>query len=146
MLLRPPITLQRPYTIGDPVAGFFGGILGGLAAIPGAPVPIWCAAKGWGKTRQRALYQPFIMIMQIVALLAIPAMQGSGATHVGLPPMIYLYVPAGLMGTIVGLAWFRRMSTRQFNIAVNLLLAVSGVGLLVEARRAFPHGRNQLGT
>jgi hypothetical protein len=87
--------------------------------------------KGWDKTRQRALYQPFIMIMQIVALLAIPAMRAGGAAHVGFPPMVYLYVPAGMIGTMIGFAWFRRMSSRQFHIAVNVLLAVSGAGLLV---------------
>jgi hypothetical protein len=45
--------------------------------------------------------------------------------------MVYLYVPAGLMGTVVGFSWFRRMTGRQFHIAVNLLLAISGAGLLV---------------
>jgi hypothetical protein len=106
-------------------------ILGGLAAIPGAPVSIWCATKGWDKTRQRALYQPFIMFMQIVALLAIPAMLAGGSAKVGFPSMVYLYVPAGLIGTVIGFAWFRQMTGRQFHIAVNLLLAVSGAGLLL---------------
>ena len=118
-------------TVGDAISGFLGGLLGSLAATPGAPVSIWCATKGWDKTRQRALYQPFIMIMQIVALLAIPAMQAGGTTQVGFPPMVYLYVPAGLIGTMIGFAWFSRMTGRQFHIAVNLLLAISGAGLLV---------------
>jgi hypothetical protein len=131
MLVRRPITLRRTGAAGDAISGFFGGMLGGLAATPGAPVSIWCAMKGWDKTRQRALYQPFIMIMQIVALLAIPAMRAGGAAHVGFPPMVYLYVPAGMIGTVTGFAWFRRMSSRQFHIAVNVLLAVSGLGLLV---------------
>jgi len=113
------------------ISGFFGGVLGGLAATPGAPVSIWCVMKGWDKTRQRALYQPFIMIMQIVALVAIPAMRESGSAQLGFPPMVYLYVPAGLMGTVVGFSWFRRMTGRQFHIAVNVLLAISGAGLLV---------------
>jgi uncharacterized protein len=131
MLVRQPVKLRHTGSVGDAVSGFFGGILGGLAAIPGAPVSIWCTMKGWEKTRQRALYQPFIMIMQIVALLAIPAMRMDGAAHIGFPPMVYLYVPAGLIGTMIGFSWFRRMTSGQFNIAVNLLLAVSGLGLLL---------------
>jgi hypothetical protein len=131
MLVRRPITLRCPGIIGDAVSGFFGGMLGGLAAIPGAPVSVWCTMKGWDKTRQRALYQPFIMIMQIVALLAIPAMQAGGPTRVGFPPMVYLYIPAGLIGTVIGFACFRRMTSRQFHVAVNGLLAISGAGLLV---------------
>jgi len=131
MLMRPPITVRQPGIVGDAISGFFGGVLGGLAATPGAPVSIWCVMKGWDKTRQRALYQPFIMIMQIVALVAIPAMRESGSAQLGFPPMVYLYVPAGLMGTVVGFSWFRRMTGRQFHIAVDLLLAISGAGLLV---------------
>jgi len=131
MLLRQPVTLRRTGTLGDAISGFFGGIFGGLAAIPGAPVSIWCAMKGWDKTQQRALYQPFIMIMQIVALLAIPAMRTRGSAQIGFPPMVYLYVPAGLIGTTIGFSWFHRMTSRQFNIAVNVLLAVSGAGLLL---------------
>jgi hypothetical protein len=130
-LVRRPITLRRTGSIGDAISGFFGGLLGGLAATPGAPVSVWCATKGWDKTRQRALYQPFIMIMQVVALLAIPAMRAGGSAHAGFPSMVYLYVPAGMIGTAIGFAWFRRMSSRQFHIAVNILLAVSGAGLLL---------------
>jgi uncharacterized membrane protein YfcA len=131
MLVRQPVTLRRAGIVGDAISGFFGGILGGLAATPGAPVSIWCTMKGWDKTRQRALFQPFIMIMQIVALVAIPGMQAGGSAQIGFPPMVYLYVPAGLIGTAIGFSLFRRMTSRQFNIAVNVLLAVSGAGLLL---------------
>jgi uncharacterized membrane protein YfcA len=131
MLVGRPITLRETGPVGDAISGFFGGVLGGLAATPSAPVVIWCGTKGWDKTRQRALYQPFIMITQVVALLAIPAMQARGSTQAGVPPMTYLYIPAGLIGTVVGFACFRRMTTRQFHLAVNVLFAVSGVGLLV---------------
>ena len=71
------------------------------------------------------------MIMQIVALVAIPGMQASGSVQIGLPPMVYLYVPAGLIGTAIGFSLFRRMTGRQFNVAVNVLLTVSGAGLLL---------------
>jgi hypothetical protein len=32
---------------------------------------------------------------------------------------------------MIGFSWFHRMTSRQFNIAVNVLLAVSGAGLLL---------------
>jgi uncharacterized membrane protein YfcA len=131
MLVGRPIILRQTGPVGDAISGFFGGILGGLAATPSAPVVVWCGTKGWDKTRQRALYQPFIMIMQIVAVLAIPAMQADGSAPAGFPPMTYLYIPAGLIGTLVGFACFRRMTTRQFHFAVNMLFAMSGAGLLV---------------
>jgi uncharacterized protein len=131
MLLRPPFILRQTDVVGDAIFGLLGGMLGGLAAAPGAPVSIWCAMKGWDKTRQRALYQPFILIMQVVALIAIPAMRTGNATQLGFSPMVYLYVPAGLIGTVIGFSWFRRMTSRQFGIAVSMLLAISGVGLLM---------------
>jgi hypothetical protein len=40
-------------------------------AFPGAFVTIWCGLKGWSKERQRALYQPFILLTQVAALLLI---------------------------------------------------------------------------
>ena len=36
-----------------------------------------------------------------------------------------------LLGTTLGLACFRQLSDRQFALAVNLLMAVSGIALLV---------------
>jgi uncharacterized membrane protein YfcA len=40
-------------------------------------------------------------------------------------------VPFALIGAVGGLAVFQRLSQKQFQVAVSLLLAVSGVGLLV---------------
>ena len=131
MMIGRPIRLRQTGALGDAISGFFGGMLGGLAATPSAPVVIWCATKGWDKTRQRALYQPFIMIMQVVAVLAISAMQSGGFQQGGFPPSAHLYIPAGLIGTLAGFACFRQMTTGQFHLAVNILFAMSGVGLLV---------------
>jgi hypothetical protein len=58
-------------------------------------------------------------------------MQTAGSAHVGFPPMAYLYIPAGLIGTLVGFACFHRMTNRQFQLAVNVLFVMSGAGLLV---------------
>jgi uncharacterized protein len=131
MLFRPPIALTRAGIVGDTLAAFVGGIFGGLAATPGAPVSIWCSMKGWDKTRQRALYQPFILVMQIVALLAICVMRTGNSVQFAFPPMVYLYIPAGLIGTVIGYSWFRKLTNRQFGVALNVLLAASGTGLLL---------------
>jgi hypothetical protein len=40
------------------------------------------------------------------------------------------FVPFALVGAMGGLALFRRMTHRQFQLAVGLLLGASGVGLL----------------
>jgi hypothetical protein len=102
--------------------------MGGLAAFPSAFVAIWCSTKGWDKARQRGVYQPFILIMQVLALLLLQwvAPLGEGP---GLSAAAWTFVPAALLGTFCGLAIFRCLSERQFTIAVNLLLILSGLGL-----------------
>jgi uncharacterized membrane protein YfcA len=130
MLVRRPITLARTSRASDVVSGFFGGLTGGFAATPGAPVSIWCGMKGWDKARQRGVFQPFILLMQFVALAAIAVMHAKGGPNVGIPPLAWACVPAGLLGTWWGMALFKRLTDRQFGKAVNLLLIASGIGLL----------------
>jgi uncharacterized membrane protein YfcA len=130
MLLRRPITLGRTSLASDAVTGFFGGLTGGFAATPGAPVSIWCGMKGWDKARQRAVFQPFILLMQFVALAAIAVLHAKAGPSVAIPPLAWACVPAGLLGTWWGMALFKRLTDRQFGKAVNLLLIASGVGLV----------------
>jgi hypothetical protein len=88
--------------------------------------------RGWDKRRQRGVYQPFILFMQVLALLLIQIMRPSVTRSVG-PSLVPLveFVPVALLGTWFGLTIFRRLSDRTFTLAVNLLLLASGFGLLV---------------
>jgi hypothetical protein len=93
--------------------------------------------KGWDKYRQRAVSQPFILVMQIAALLAIslarwPVTGNGGFTGGGgFDTSDLLFIPASLLGTSIGLALYRRLSDSQFVRTVNILLVVSGVGYIV---------------
>jgi hypothetical protein len=82
--------------------------------------------KGWEKARQRAVVQPFILIMQILALLAISLVRRQAAGGFGFDLNDLLFIPASLLGTSVGLALYRRLSDGQFARAVNILLIISG--------------------
>ena len=132
MLARAPSVLSLQHPSLDLIAGVLGGISGTAAAFPSAPVAIWCSFKGWNKDRQRAVFQPFILIMQVVSLVAISAVTytrvvaGNGFALDDL-----LCVPAGLLGTFIGLALYRRISTHQFTIALNLLLMAAGISFLI---------------
>jgi uncharacterized membrane protein YfcA len=130
LLFRRPM---RPINLGpraDACAGFLGGFTGGLAGFPGSFVTIWCGLKGWDKARQRGVYQPFILCMQPISLITIHLMRSSDAAG-ALDWQMLAYIPAALLGAWLGLNIFKRLSDRQFSIAVNLLLMVSGVGLIL---------------
>jgi uncharacterized membrane protein YfcA len=131
LVLRWPIRSFQTGRLADACAGFLGGLTGGLAAFPGAFVTIWCGLKGWDKARQRGVYQPFILSMQPITLAVIYLMQPSSATALQLDWKTTAFIPAALLGAWFGLRIFKRLSDRQFELAVNLLLIASGVGLIL---------------
>ena len=131
LLLRRPTRPLRTGPLSDACAGFLGGLSGGLAAFPGAFVTIWCSFKDWDKARQRGVYQPFILAMQPITLGAIYFMRPSASLVVQLDWKTLAFVPAALLGAWFGLRIFRQLSDRQFGFAVNLLLVLSGIGLLL---------------
>jgi len=132
MLFRKPTTLHRNFgKVGDVLSGLVGGITGGFAGFPGAFVTIWCGLKGWDKKQQRGVFQPFILILQVLTLAMIKVTSAHRHHHDPLGYTEFAYVPAALMGTWFGLGIFGRLSDRQFAITVNLLLITSGIGLFL---------------
>jgi uncharacterized protein len=102
--------------------------MGGLAGFPGAFVTIWGGLKGWDKERQRGVYQPFILCMQPITLIAIHLMRPSSlaATPLGWNTLAFAFIPAAQLGTWFGLHIFKQLSDREFELAVNALLILSG--------------------
>jgi len=113
----------------DAAAGALGGLAGGLAGLSGSFVTIWCSMRGWDKGAQRAVYQPFILVMQIWTLVCLhwhaptqaPLSDGFG------------FVPFALLGGIAGFAIYQRLTHAQFRAGVSALLMLSGLGLLGRA-------------
>jgi len=136
----------RATPLRDAIAGALAGFVGGLTAFPGALMTIWCSVRGIDKTSQRAIYQPFILAMQIVTAASLHVL---GRTQVGAQHDLQ-FVTFAIVGAAIGFAWFRRLSASQFRVALNLLLIVSGIGLFVTAltaggvglRVSFGDGRN----
>ena len=90
----------------DAIAGALGGVVGGLAGFPGAFVTIWCAMRGWDKLQQRAVYQPYILAMQIVTIVCL-RLQGPGNVDAFDD---LRFVPFAVLGGIAGLALYQRMT------------------------------------
>jgi uncharacterized membrane protein YfcA len=127
MLARPTLRLTSNSLAGRILVGALGGLTGATAAFPGAFVTIWCGAQGWDKCRQRAIYQPFILGMQLVTLLV---MAYASPTDV-LQLELLRYLAPALLGSYLGLWVFSKLSTTQFNRIVSGLLLVSGVAMLL---------------
>lgn len=129
ILLRRESRVVRGNAWHDAAAGALGGVAGGLAGFPGSFVTIWCSLRGWDKLQQRAVYQPYILAMQIVTIVCLRCQSPvDGDIAHGL-----IFVPFALLGAIAGLAVFQCLTNRQFQVALSLLLAISGMGLLSRA-------------
>jgi len=113
----------------DAGAGALSGLAGGLAGLSGSFVTIWCSMRGWGKDAQRAVYQPFILVMQIWTLACLRCL-AVGHT----PPFEDVrFVPFALLAGIAGFAMYERLTQAQFRAVVSALLMLSGLGLVARA-------------
>jgi uncharacterized protein len=131
MVLRPHTTVRFQPVWSDLLVGLIGGITGGFAGFPGAFVTIWCSLKGWNKDRQRSVYQPFILVMQILTLGLLSCIAGGSGSSGGFYNLgAWACVLPALLGTWCGLGWYRRLSDAQFAAVVNALLIASGAGLV----------------
>jgi uncharacterized protein len=129
MLWRRPTRAIQGFQWLDVAVGALGGITGGLAAFPGAFVSIWCAMRGWDKTAQRGVTQPYIFLMQVVTVFVMHA------THVAVhfEPASIGYLLAAVFAAHIGVSVFRRLGNRQFTWLVNGMLMVSGAVMVLRA-------------
>lgn len=69
MLFRKPVVVRHTSTLGDLLVGSVAGLAGGgVAGLAGVPAATRVSMKGWDKDRQRGLFQPLILTLQILAL------------------------------------------------------------------------------
>jgi uncharacterized membrane protein YfcA len=127
MLFRQPPSIKRGGTFTDVVIGALGGITGPLAAFPGAFVAIWCGMRGWDKVVQRSVYQPYILVLQVLTLGALSLVSGRSVFNENL----IAYALPGVAGAWLGLQVFQKLSDAQFRSLVNLALVVSGIALVL---------------
>ena len=143
MLLRRLMVVDYDLPAADYAVGVLGGITGGFAGFPGAFVTIWCGLKGWTKNQQRGVYQPFILIMQVMALITLTFMQSSKSISSSMDLMTIVYIPAAALGTWCGIAIFKRLTDSQFAWWVNILLVVSGRPYFLGLRKTANLGRSK---
>jgi uncharacterized protein len=128
VLLRPPWRCKRNSLTGQFISGALGGITGATAAFPGAFVTMWCGCHGWEKDQQRAIYQPYILIMQIAVLAALAAVRPSAT----LRPELLTYSLPALLGASIGLRLYGHLNLAHFNKAVSATLLLAGIALTLK--------------
>jgi len=112
------------------MAGAAGGITGGLAAFPSAPLTACYGWRGVGRVAFRGTVQPYILIMQVAALLLLHLLTPARAPMSGFDPTLLLVAGPALFGTICGLQLYGRLSDRHFARVMNLMLLAAGIGML----------------
>ena len=127
-LLRPHIVFEGGGRFAEVVAGFAGGITGGATAFPGAIPTILCNIRGLSKTEQRGIVQPFILLMQIAALIYFSKLGIFAST---MWTTYFWCVPAVAAGTWLGLRLFDRIDDCKFRRLVLMFLLISGMTLLL---------------
>ena len=111
----------------DAAVGASGGILGGFAGLSG-PLPlIWLQLRGGPVGHQRATYQPYNMVIMVLAIIGM-ALVGQISQAVLIVALVCL--PATIAGAWVGSRAYTFVSDAMFRRVVLALLLVSGLVLV----------------
>jgi uncharacterized membrane protein YfcA len=114
--------------VADGMVGFGGGALGGLAGLSGPLPTIWCGLRGWSADAQRAVYQPFNLIILAIVLCTYIT---RGTMTVEIWRLVFMCIPATILGAYLGIRAYGHVNDQQFRVLVLCLLLVSGIVLTV---------------
>jgi len=112
----------------DAAVGFAGGVLGGIGGFSGALPAMWGDLKGLRKDEARAIFQPFIIVMQMVAAvgLVIGGFFGTDSAR-----MLLAALPALALGAWLGVRAYKVIPAEGFRVVLLVLLLVSGLSLVI---------------
>jgi uncharacterized membrane protein YfcA len=128
---RPPV-VSAGGRLADAIAGFAGGVMGGMASLSG-PVPIiWVQLRSWTRHEQRGVNQPFNMAVLATALASAAV---AGLLDAAFLTWAVITLPTTLIGARLGLLLYGRITDTDFRRIVLLFLGVSGVTLIVSGLR-----------
>jgi uncharacterized protein len=128
-LFQPTSREPRPAGRADELlVGLTGGLTAGLVGASAVVPALWCAWHGLSKERQRAIMQPFILVMQLASLAALTAWGSLGGSLLNDYGMLLLPLLIGVGG---GVACFHFFPSRIVTRAVLSLVTLSGLALLL---------------
>lgn len=112
--------------------GALGGVVGGFSAFPGSMPVVYLSLLGKTKIETRGVTQPYILTLQVLSL-AILATTSPGVFGGGFWLLTAMTLPAALIGTMVGVGLYQRLSDVNFRRAVLVLLIMSGTSLVAKS-------------
>ena len=112
----------------DTLAGWLGGVMGGIAGLSGPAPTLWVAFRRWDKDAQRAMFQAYHTIMHSLALTAFVVRGLVGMEEVRL---FALAAPCMLLPILAGTRLYARLSDRGYRNIVLALLSIAGLVLIV---------------
>ncbi|MGG5886017.1 sulfite exporter TauE/SafE family protein [Falsiroseomonas sp. HC035] len=127
MALRRNLPLLRGSPGADAGIGLASGILGGLGGFSGPIITIWADLKGLRGNEARAIFQPFIVVMQAAAAIGLVA---GGFFDREVARMLLVALPALLLGGWLGVKAYRHIPATGFRLVLLGLLLLSGISLL----------------
>lgn len=139
-LLRPTLPVRQGGMLAALLIGAAGGITGGLVAAPALALAVGGGVLGWSRTRQRSIMQPFILLMQVAALMTMRMLAPDPEAPFIVDPALLAVLPPALLGAACGMWVYRRLSDCQFARAVTLLLLTIGVALIALGVDRFVRG------
>lgn len=113
--------------IADGSIGFVSGIMGGIGGLVGPVLILWCTLRGWGKDMQRAVFQPFFLVMHVLTLAVYTA---NGLITAEVIKMFAFLVPAMLIPAWHGARVYKRLNDDGFRRLILGFLLLSGIALL----------------
>jgi len=112
----------------DALAGWAGGVMGGIAGLSGPAPTLWVALRRWGKGDQRAMFQAYHTTMHTLSLVAFLVRGLVGETELR---YFALAAPCMLLPILAGTRLYARLSDRGYRRIVLGLLSAAGLVLIV---------------
>ena len=127
LLRRRPHALRAP-PAADAGIGFVAGAMGGIGGFSGALPVMWGDLKGLPAPEARAIFQPFIVAMQVVAAIGLVAGGFFGWETLW---RLLATLPALALGGWLGVRAYRVIPASAFRVVLLCLLLLSGLSLVI---------------
>jgi uncharacterized protein len=122
--------ITRCGRLADAVAGWIGGVMGGLGGLTGPAPTLWTTLRGWDRDAQRAVFQVFNLAMHAVTMASYLV---AGTVTAEASRLFLVVAPAMLLPALLGARLYRRFSDLAFRRLVLGLLAAAGAVLVVSS-------------